>query len=169
MLAGAPDSSLSPTVESLYSHHHGWLQDWLRRKLGNPFDAADLAHDTFLRVLCKQAPPAIQEPRAYLTTIAQGLVANHLRRQKIEHAYREALALLPEAQAPSPEARAIMLETLVEVDRLLDGLPPPVRQAFLLSQLDGLRQAEIAARLGVSVPTVKRYIARAVEQCCFMD
>lgn len=156
-------------VETLYANHHGWLQAWLRRRLGNSCDACDLAQDTFMRVLCKQAPFAIQEPRAFLTTIAQGLVANHYRRRKIELAYRDALALLPEAEVPSPEAQAIMLETLMEVDRLLDDLPPPVREAFLLSQLNGLRQAEIAARLGVSVPTVKRYIARAVEQCCFLE
>lgn len=159
----------SGSIESLYVAHHGWLQGWLRRRLGNSFDAADLAHDTFLRVLCKEAPLVIQEPRAFLTTIAQGLVANQIRRQKIESAYRDALALLPEAEVPSLEARAIMLETLVEMDRLLDGLPPLVRQAFLLSQLDGLRQAEIAKQLGVSIPTVKRYVARAVAQCCFLD
>lgn len=158
------------TIQSLYTAHHGWLQGWLRRRLGNSFDAADIAQDTFVRVLCKEAQLAIiREPRAFLTTIAQGLVANQIRRQKIENAYWEALALLPEAEAPSPETRAILLETLVEVDRLLDGLPPLVRQAFLLSQLDGLRQAEIAERLGVSVPTVKRYISRAVAQCCFLE
>ena len=159
-----PDS-----IETLYVAHHGWLQGWLRRRLGNTFEAADLAHDTFLRVLCKEVPVAIREPRAFLTTIAQGLVSNHLRRKRIEEAYLEALALLPEAQAPSPEVQAVMLETLIEVDRLLDGLPPLVRQAFLLSQLDGLGQAEIAQRLSVSVPTIKRYVARAIEHCCFRD
>ncbi|GAA4326226.1 sigma-70 family RNA polymerase sigma factor [Pigmentiphaga soli] len=153
----------------LYADHHSWLQAWLRRRLGDAFTAADLAHDTFLRVLSKEAPPAIREPRALLVTIAGGLVINYHRRRRIELAYLEALALLPEPSAPSPEARALMIETLVEIDRLLDGLPRLVRQAFLLSQLDGLRQGEIAARLGVSVPTVKRYIARALEQCCFAD
>src|SRR5256885_8778290 len=38
-------------VESLYLAHHGWLQGWLRKKVGNAFDAADLAQSTFLKVL----------------------------------------------------------------------------------------------------------------------
>ena len=92
---------------------------------------------------------------------------NLWRRQRIEQAYMEELAQLPEQTAPSPEARAIMIEALVELDRLLDGLPAKVREAFLFSQLDGLRQSEIAERIGVSLPTVKRYVARALEQCCF--
>lgn len=157
----------SPCIETLYVDHHGWLQGWLRRRLGDSFVAADLAHDTFVRILAKDVPPAIREPRALLTTIAQGLVSNMHRHHRIEQAYLEALAQLPEAQVPSPETQAILLETLVEIDRLLDGLPGLVRQAFLLSQLDGLRQSEIASRLGLSVPTVKRHIARALAQCCF--
>jgi RNA polymerase sigma-70 factor (ECF subfamily) len=44
-----------------------------------------------------------------------------------------------------------------------------VRDAFLLSQLDGMGQADIAARLGISLATVKRHIARAMLQCCFAD
>ena len=157
----------SSNVESLYCSHHRWLQGWLRRKLGDAFSAADLAHDTFLRLLSKDSPPSIREPRALLTTIASGLVLDMRRRQRIEHAYLEALALRPEPQAPSPETRAILIETLVEIDRLLDSLPRSVRQAFLMSQLEGLKQSEIAVRLGVSIPTVKRYVARAVALCYF--
>ena len=47
----SPSPSLSAHVESLYLAHHGWLQGWLRKKVGNAFDAADLAQSTFLKVL----------------------------------------------------------------------------------------------------------------------
>jgi RNA polymerase sigma factor (sigma-70 family) len=156
-------------VAELYRDHHGWLHAWLRRKLGCSHRAADLAHDTFVRLLAKEEPLPIREPRAFLTTMAQGMVANLHRRHKLEQAWLEALAALPEPLAPSPEAQAIMLETLVEIDRRLNTLPALVRRAFLLSQLDGLPQAEIAAKLGVSVPTVKRYVAKALVLCCFAD
>ncbi|MOA54761.1 putative RNA polymerase sigma factor FecI [compost metagenome] len=62
-----------------------------------------------------------------------------------------------------------MLEALVEIDRLLGELPLPVRQAFLLSQIEGMKQADIAVELGVSLPTARRYIARAVVQVCFLN
>lgn len=35
----------------LYLDHHGWLHGWLRRRLDCTDTAADLAHDTFLRLL----------------------------------------------------------------------------------------------------------------------
>ncbi|MCE1238608.1 MAG: sigma-70 family RNA polymerase sigma factor [Azonexaceae bacterium] len=156
-------------VAELYSDHHGWLHAWLRKKLGCTHRAADLAQDTFLRLLARDVPLDVREPRAFLTTVAQGLVANHFRRQKLEQAWLEALAQMPEASAPSPEQRALMLETLIEIDRRLDALGPVIRRAFLLFQLDGLTQSDIAQRLGISIPTVKRHIARALVACCFDD
>ena len=61
---------------ALYSDHHGWLQRWLKFRLNNAYDAADLAHDTFVRVLAR--PRGIEGgeggQRAYLTTIARGLL-----------------------------------------------------------------------------------------------
>ena len=157
----------SEQVKSIYDAHHGWLECWLRKRLGNASDAADIAQDTFVRVLAREM--AIREPRAMLTTIAQGMVANLYRRRDIELAYERALTAWPEQRAMSPETRAIMLETLVEIDALLDSLPPLVREAFLLSQLDGMGQADIAERLGISLATVKRHIAKAMLHCCFAD
>ncbi|ARP89157.1 RNA polymerase subunit sigma [Bordetella genomosp. 9] len=165
-----PGLLIPSNVESLYSDHHSWLRSWLHRRLGNAEQAADLAHDTFIRLLTSDRVPAgLEEPRAFLTTVAQRLVSNHWRREKLERAYLEALAQAPREMAMSPETRAILLETLIELDRLLDGLPAIVRHAFLLSQLDGRTHAQVAGALGVSIPTVKRYIVKALQRCYFAD
>jgi len=153
-------------VHGLYRDHHGWLDGWLRRKLGNACDAADLMHDTFVRVLRHRAELArVREPRAYLTTIAKRLLLNHYRRRSLEQAYIEALAALPEPQAPSPEQQLLILEALHEIDAVLHALPARVREAFLLAQLEKLAYDEIARRLDVSVRTVQRYIVQGYEQC----
>jgi RNA polymerase sigma-70 factor (ECF subfamily) len=163
----ANNPTLHREVQTLYSDHHGWLHAWLRRKLGCAHRAADLAHDTFMRLLARDEPLRLDEPRAFLTTVAQRVMANHWRREQIERAYLDALALVPEAFAPSPEERALLLEALVEIDSLLDSLPVAVKRAFLLAQLDGLTQAEIAAQLKISITTVKRHLVRAAAQCFF--
>ncbi|MCK9801212.1 RNA polymerase subunit sigma [Pseudomonas chlororaphis] len=159
--------SHSLTVETLYSAHHGWLNSWLRRKLGCPDSAADLAQDTFMRVLTARETPTLIEPRAFLTTIAKRVLSNHYRRQDLERAYLEALAQMPEQSAPSEEERAIILQTLMELDQLLDGLPRLVKRAFLLAQVDGLSYGEIAKELGISIATVKRHLNKAALRCYF--
>ncbi|WAE52577.1 sigma-70 family RNA polymerase sigma factor [Stutzerimonas frequens] len=156
-------------LHRLYADHHGWLNGWLRRQLGCNQRAADLAQDTFVRVLSKdQDMAAIREPRAYLHTIAKGLLINHWRRRQIEQAYLEALALQPEPVVPSPESQALIVETLLQIDAMLMRLPTRVRSAFLMSQLHGMTYAAIASELGVSERMVKKYMSQAMLHCLML-
>jgi RNA polymerase sigma-70 factor (ECF subfamily) len=163
----AAGSAAPPEVHALYVEHRSWLHGWLRRRLGNAFDAADLTQDTFVSVIAGRHVGEIREPRPFLATVAARLIAHRHRRQLLETAYLEALAAQPQAFSPSPEERLLTLEALQEVDRALDGLPPPVREAFLLAHLEGLTYAQIAERLKVSASSVKQYLTRANRQCLF--
>ena len=160
--------SAAHPLHALYSHHHGWLQSWLRRRLGCADDAADLAQDTFVRLLARPtaiAPDAMREPRAYLTTVARGLLVDFWRRGELERAYLADLALQPEVLQPSPEERLAAVQMLHAVDALLQGLTPKTRAAWLMNRLDGLTHAEIAEQLQVSVPRVRQYLAQGIRQC----
>ncbi|MBB1595704.1 sigma-70 family RNA polymerase sigma factor [Achromobacter sp. UMC46] len=177
-MSAADSSSSAPHghVQTLYSEHHRWLQDWLRRRLKHSGDAADLAQDTFLRLLAPAAAGdapsaptgALREPRAYLATIARRLLINFLRRRALEQAYLETLALLPEALAPSPEQQLIILQTLQQIDTMLDGLPAKVRTVFILSQIEGLTYAAIAEQMNIGERSVKRYMAQAMTECILL-
>ncbi|MBD9531040.1 sigma-70 family RNA polymerase sigma factor [Comamonas sp. CMM01] len=170
----ATPTAAHPEVTALYTAHQGWLQGWLRRRLGNAWEAADLAQDTFVRLLATPAGRAdlqtapLREPRAYLATVARRLLINHLRRQSLEQAYLEALAALPEAQTPSPEQQLVILQSLQELDAMLGSLPPKVRSVFVLSQVEGLTYAAIAEELGIGLRSVKRYMAQAMAECILL-
>ena len=148
-------TTASFTLESLYGAHHGWLKSWLTRKLQSAFDADDIAQDTFLRVMGSGSLSTIRDPRSFLCTLAKRVMVDLFRRNALEKAYL----------APSPEERESQLETLQLIDSMLDGLSGKTREAFLLSQLDGLTYSEIALKLGVSVSSVKKYMAKAIEHC----
>lgn len=152
-------------VHTLYCDHHSWLLEMLRRKLGNLENAADLAQDTFARILSANETGPLREPRAYLTTVAGRIAAQYFRRLALERAYLEAIAHLPEASSPSPETRLLVLEALAAVSRVLDGLKPHVREIFLLSQLDGLTYPQIAQQLEVSVNVVQKAMVKAYRHC----
>lgn len=152
-------------VADLYADHHGWLHGWLRRKMGGAEHAADVAQDTFVRLLGQRRIPELSEPRALLTHIAKALMIDHWRRQDVEHAYLDAIAHLPEAVAPSPESRLLILEALWRIEVMLRGMPARTRDIFLLSQLDGLSYAQIAERRGTSLITVKRHMRAGFIAC----
>lgn len=161
----SPADTTQDHVETLYVEHHSWLSGWLRRQLGNSFEAADLAHDVFVRLLRRPQGVEAREPRAYLSTIARGLVVQHWRRRELEKAWLDVLARTPEPVAPSPESRMLILEALIKIDQMLDSLKPKVRQAFLWAQLEGMTCPQIATRLGVSLATAERYVAAGLRHC----
>jgi len=157
------DPIFQQQMHAMYVSHHGWLVNWLKRRLGCVQNANDLAHDTFLRVIDKPANLSkVLEPKAFLSTIAHGLMVDHIRRKELEQAYAEAISNLPHREISSAEERLIFIETLMKIDALFDGLNPKARKAFLLSRLEGMTHPEIAKSMAVSLRTVETYMADAL-------
>lgn len=157
-------------VATLYVENHGWIQQWITRRLGNASDAAELAQDVFVRLLAKPREfESDAHARAYLSRTSLHLCVDFWRRKQLEKAWAEALAQVPESHWPSMEHQAIILETLGQLQDLLERLPPKVAEAFSLSQLHGLGYREIAERFGVSERTVTKYIAQAMFQCALLE
>jgi RNA polymerase sigma-70 factor (ECF subfamily) len=151
-------STYHSTVDHLYREHHGWLRQWLRRRLNCSEAAADLAHDTYLRVLSRDSVPDPGDARRFLTQIAKGLVIDRYRRETIEKAYLQSLRLRPEPLVPDPALRHSIIETLIEIDTLLGELPVNVRRALLLRQLEGMSYKAIAQQLAVAVASGEEYV-----------
>ncbi|ALM86914.1 sigma-70 family RNA polymerase sigma factor [Bordetella sp. N] len=150
----------------LYREHHGWLVQMLRRRLsGNTENAADLAHDTFERVMRAESYTVFAEPRGFLTTIAKRLLIDQSRRRALEQAYLDTLASRSEATEPSPETQALVLEALNAVCQKVEQLPARVRRVFVLAQVEGQPYLEIAQQLGISVAAVQRDIVKAWQHC----
>ncbi|MQT55787.1 sigma-70 family RNA polymerase sigma factor [Pseudomonas sp. FSL R10-0399] len=166
MSSGEPP--FQAAISDLYCEHHGWLFGWLRRKLGCAHNAADLAQDTFARILnARDSVASLREPRAFLSTTARRLIIDQVRRKHIENAYLQELALTAEALEgfQSPEHILSTLEALEHIAFMLEGLHDNVRQAFVLYYLDGLTQSEIARQLGLSDRTVRKYLIQALLHC----
>jgi RNA polymerase sigma factor (sigma-70 family) len=156
------------SVHSLYIDHHGWLYAWLRRRLGCPDTAADLAHDTFLRLIAsRDALLGLREPRAYLTTTAKRLLVDRARRARIEQAYLAGLVVAAEEGGghPPPERVLAALEALEQIAEALEGVSSKARNAFLAHYLEGESHAEVAARLGVSTRMVRKYLVQVLVHC----
>ena len=166
MSSGEP--SYQTAITELYCEHHGWLFGWLRRKLGCAQNAADLAQDTFTRILnARESVATLREPRAFLSTTARRLIIDQVRRKKIENAYLQELALTAQALEgfQSPEQILTTLEALEQIAFILEGMQDKQRQAFVLYYLDGLTQGEIARQLELCDRTVRKYLIQALLHC----
>lgn len=146
-----------------FRHSYGWLKACMQRLVGSRHDAEDLAASAFTELAGVEDVSHVRQPRALLTTIARRLTYEFWRRRDVERVYLAALALAP--CAPSPETVHETVEEILRIDLALQGLSSKAREAFILSQFDGLPYADIGARLGVSASMVRKYVAQALV-CC---
>lgn len=165
----APDTYSHQLFHVLYQDHHGWLQGWLRRSTGCSERAADIAHDTFLRLLLNRYQDFSSHPRALLQRIARNLIIDYGRRQEVERAYLAALAQLPEAEMPSAESQALIVESLLRIESALSRLPQQTQRIFELSQFDGMKQQSIADQLGICINSVRRHLQKALSVCILAE
>jgi RNA polymerase sigma-70 factor (ECF subfamily) len=123
--------------------------------VGNTAAAEDILQEVFLRIHSRihtlMAPDKLE---SWIYQIARNAIIDHYRLS------RE--AALPQIDIPSaampdePDAA----ETLSLRD-MVETLPEPYRQALILTEYDGLTQAELAAKLGISLSGAKSRVQRA--------
>jgi len=134
------------------------------RNLGPGPDGEDLVQETFLRLYRKL--PELREAdalKSFVVTITTRVLQGELRTRWL----KRWLGLLddgvvPEGPAPSAdlEARA----ALARFYRLLDQLGPRHRSAFVLRHIEGLELTEVAAAVGISLATLKRWLPRVCKR-----
>jgi RNA polymerase sigma-70 factor (ECF subfamily) len=134
----------------------------LRRALGPRHDHDDLTQEVFLRVFRRlhtlEKASAI---RSFVYSVAVRVVSEELRRFRVRRRISEQN---PDLSAPSASSPADfeMRETLSCVQRSLDGMCDKYRVVFVLRYVDGMDLKDISLGLGISLATVKRYLAKAL-------
>lgn len=149
-----------PRRTGFFEHYEELIGTWTRR-LRNRQQAQDLAHDTFVRVL-ESASETIEQPRAYLHQMARNIAVDGFRREELRDAKEQAAVppSLSETGDPEQYMRAIQLAESVE--KALQELPLNCRKVFVWQKIEGLTQAEIAERLGLSKNMVEKYMIRTL-------
>jgi RNA polymerase sigma factor (sigma-70 family) len=145
------------------------LRRFLASRLRNSSDVPDLAQEVFLRLMRVQDFGSIRSPESYLFTVATHVVQQHALSEpgmSLEGDLGEAFADSPSLLSEDdPEAQVQIEQRIQTLLRVLSELPPRVGATLILARLKGHSLEEIAATLGVSRESVKKYLARALQHC----
>lgn len=142
---------------------------FLRKRTDNASDAADMTQDVFTQWLDYRDRAKVEQPRAFLFQMARNLLRDHWRKQKVRHityadpADPHAEPLTDEQN--DPMAAAQRLQRLEQLKEVLAELSPRRREALMLHRFEGLSQAQIAERMGISTSMVEKHIAFALLHC----
>ena len=155
-IAGGDQEALA----DLYSRTRPAVYGFALSILKNPHDAEDVLHDAYLQVWQSAGQYRTQgKPRAWIMTIVRNLSLSRLRRQgRIEPLVQE------DWQDRLADNPAVTHEDRMMLEAVLSALSDEERQIVTLHALTGLRHREIAALLGLPLPTVLSKYSRALKK-----
>lgn len=161
---------MTTTADNLitaFEAHYEELKVFVRRRVRCPAMAADIVQETYVRAVTAKTPSRVGNPRAFLYRVAGNLAIDHLRREQRRQAIMAdgvTADFVPDGQ-PCAERTVAARQRLDHLRRIVDELPPKCRMVFVLRRFDGLDQAEIAARLGISRNMVEKHLRKALVHC----
>jgi RNA polymerase sigma factor (sigma-70 family) len=160
-----PDKWLSDLVAETGSG----LARYVARYCPTPDDVQDVVQEAYLQVFCalRRTGPEGHVPAALLYRTARNIAISRLRHQKVVIAAAPVISVQERLRRDQRgvEQQASRQEQLQMLLRVVNNLPPKCRDVFVLRMIEGLSQNEIAERLGISVSTVEKHLARGLRQC----
>jgi RNA polymerase sigma-70 factor (ECF subfamily) len=130
----------------------------------NKEDAKDLVQSTFIKLWLKRKELIDDKPvEPLLFTIHKNNCLDYLKLRKASISYLAGDPLI-DIYTETPLDQYVSGELEVKIDRIISDLPSKCREIFEFSRNKGLKYAEIAEKLNISVKTVEHQISIALDR-----
>jgi RNA polymerase sigma-70 factor (ECF subfamily) len=149
----------------LFNHYYPRLRPFVLKFTASAHGSEEILQETFIRVwLSRDQLPDIENLPAWLYTIASRQCLTALRkdlntRKKLDH-----LRLLTSHVTETPADTAQLSEITRLVHEAITLMPPARQRIYRMSREEGLKPAEIAKTLSLSVSTVKNVLVTALRE-----
>lgn len=152
----------SEAFDAIFREHYAQLVGVADGMLGDRAAAEEIAQEVMLELWRRRESITLEVSlRAYLVRATRNRALNLLRHERI--ARRSQPHLAPErVAAPTADAELIEREIDAALRQAVRELPARCREVFELSRVHGLRYAEIARTLDISVKTVEAQMGKAL-------
>lgn len=168
----AEQSNDPVTPEQVFRDYAPRIFNIARRMLGNDADAEDVTQEVLIQVIRKLDTFRGESQLGtwlHRVTVNAALAHRQKRANRQKHEVNEAIDEIahPAPSAPAshwsapPEEPVLAEEQQQLIEKAIETLPNPFRDVFVLADVEGLPNAEIAEMLGLSVPAVKSRLHRA--------
>jgi len=153
-----------PAFDALFREYYAPLVGLAESLLGTRAAAEEIVQDVMLEVWRRRETIQLEESwRAYLFRAARNRALNEIRHQRVRQK-SEPYTRSEESVDASALNELVGDELTAAVNAAVAALDEPVREVFTLSRSNGLKYAEIANVLGVSVKTVEARMTRALKE-----
>ncbi|WP_298534786.1 sigma-70 family RNA polymerase sigma factor [uncultured Algibacter sp.] len=139
--------------EGIYNKYSKDLHDFLYYKYGSQINPDDKAQEAFIKLWDNCKKVTFAKAKAFLFTVANNLVLNDIKHQKVVLDYQKT----PRRHYTNENPQFLLEESqfLEKYKTALTKLTEGQRVAFLLNKVEGKKHAEIAEQLGVTKKVVE--------------
>nr|WP_180166617.1 sigma-70 family RNA polymerase sigma factor [Stenotrophomonas sp. SbOxS2]NYT99471.1 sigma-70 family RNA polymerase sigma factor [Stenotrophomonas sp. SbOxS2] len=142
------------------------LERVIERRILDRHTAQDLVQDIYLRLgRVSSLLSGEEDARRYLMRMAVHAALYHLRSESNRAQLLAGSMILFEGHVAEPEEHAHARDQMSLIEATLAELPAKCRDVLYLTRVEGLPREEVAARLGVSLSLVNKYVLMALKRC----
>jgi RNA polymerase sigma-70 factor (family 1) len=157
----ASDHDAFKTVFNIWQRN---IFNFLLFKTKDAAQAEDLLQEVFLRLWnARTRLNENQSLKNYLYTIADNLVLNEIRHNKVVARHRSDTQVSIFTNTENPEFLMEEREWKKRLEDALASLPEKPRIVFLMSRFEDFSYQEIADRLSISIKTVESHMVKALK------
>ena len=135
--------------------------------INDPVEVEDILQETYIKSFEANSKKTIKSPKAYMAKTAKNLALNHISRSAVKYNISADIN-----DMPSIYTNAHLVDEQVESEKkfklycdAIQSLPVNCRRVFVLKQVYGMSQKEIAHKLSLSEKTVEYHIGKGLYKC----
>jgi RNA polymerase sigma-70 factor (ECF subfamily) len=149
---------------AVYRHYYFQVYQFAKRWLSEPKDAEDITADTFVKLWDRrESLDNFDNLGGFLYLTVRNACFDLLRRRQLRTIKEEeVLRRFQDDMETDFTIQQVREEFFRIIYARVESMPPKMKEIFLLSYRDGLKPAEIARQLNLSVHTVGNHKANAI-------
>lgn len=161
---------ISDEFDDLFRAYYKSLRAYAYRYVNDIFAAEDIVQDVFYQVWEKRDQlHKINSIRSYLFTAVFNQATNFSKHKKVEEQYQQqqnpeyfAIESYYQQQISNNSDSLVALELEEQITQIINEMPEQCKNVFILSRLHGLKNQEIANKLGVTLKAVEKQMTKAL-------
>ena len=151
--------------ETLFRSSYLSLVKYAGKLVKDTDSAEEIVQDLFFRLWQDRGKLKIKSSlNGYLFRAVHNKCLHHLEHLRVIHRHTNEVASDPENMVEKPDDVLEQKELQAKIVKILEKLPERCSRIFCMNRFEGLKYAEIAERLSVSVKTVEANMGKALKE-----
>lgn len=163
-------------VREIWENFDKQLRVLICNKMNNNDECLDVLQDVYLKIIKNiDKIGAIENIPSYLNRLASNAVVDYYRQRSKKPVLSKdninELVIIDEVNIEDEQLKNCCLQCL---EPGIDTLPDKYKEAFILSEMEGMPQKDVAVKLGITLSGAKSRVQRAREKlkeevlkCCY--